>query len=355
MKTSLRQAAAPQRRSRPHVNDRPKRPSSGHHPRRQFLRLASGAAVLPAVSRIARAQSYPTRPITMIVPYAAGAIVDTVSRMLAERMGGALGQPIIIENISGADGSIATARAARGRPDGYMIIHGGLGTHVLNSVFYSLPYDALNDFTPVSPLLAAPVILYARKMTPAADLNELMSWLKAHPNQASLGIAGATSLRLLAASFQKETGTHFTIVPYRGGAPAVQDLMAGQIDFSFLTPDQLPLARAGVIKAYAVTSKTRLALAPDIPTFAEMGLPSVSWSSWTGFFAPKGTPRDIIDKLNVAVAEALADPAVRISIGNLGVEIFPREQQTPEALGALQKAEIEKWWPIIKEFGIKSE
>ena len=323
--------------------------------RRRFLHLAAGAAVLSAAPRIGRAQAYPTRPITMIVPYAAGAIVDTVSRMLAERMRGALGQPIIVENISGADGSIATARAARGRPDGYMIIHGGLGTHVLNSVFYSPPYDALNDFTPVSPLLAAPVILYARKMTPAADLNELMSWLKAHPNQASLGIAGATSLRLLAASFQKETGTHFTIVPYRGGAPAVQDLMAGQIDFSFLTPDQLPLVRAGVIKAYAVTSNTRLALAPDIPTFAEMGLPAVSWSSWTGFFAPKGTPRDIIDKLNAAVVEALADPAVRISIDNLGVEIFPREQQTSEALGALQKAEIEKWWPIIKEFGIKAQ
>jgi tripartite-type tricarboxylate transporter receptor subunit TctC len=182
----------------------------------------------------------------MIVPFAAGAAVDTVSRMLAERMRGALGQPIIIENISGADGSIGTARAARARPDGYTIIHGGLGSHVLNSAFYSPPYDGLNDFTPISPLLNAPVILYARKMTPAADLNELISWLKAHPNETSLAIAGATSLRLLAASFQKETGTHVTIVPYRGGAPAVQDLMAGQIDLSFLTPDQLPLARAGV-------------------------------------------------------------------------------------------------------------
>jgi tripartite-type tricarboxylate transporter receptor subunit TctC len=182
----------------------------------------------------------------------------------------------------------------------------------------------------------------------------LIAWLKANPNQASMGVT-AVGPRLLAAFFQKETGTHFALVPYRGNPPAVQDLAAGQIDLWFGTPDQLPLMRAGSIKAYAVTSDARMALAPDIPTFGEMGLPAVSMSQWSGLFAPRGTPRDIIGKLNAAAVGALVDPAVRSRFVQFGFEVFPRERQTPEALGALVKADAAKWWPVIKELGIKAE
>jgi len=227
-------------------------------------------------------------------------------------------------------------------------------THVLNGAFYSLPYDVLNDFVPIAPLATTPAVLLARKTMSPIDLNELISWLKANPNKASVGIIVA-SIHLITAFFQKETGTQLTLVPYRGVAPAVQDLAAGQIDLLFASPDTLPLVRAGNIKAYAVTSDARLALAPDIPTFAEMGLPAVSYSGWYALFAPRGTPRDIIGKLNAAAVEALADPAVRSRLIELGLEIFPRDQQTPEALGALVRADAAKWWPIIKESGIKAE
>jgi tripartite-type tricarboxylate transporter receptor subunit TctC len=278
--------------------------------RRTFLQLAGAAVAAPAVPKLETAQTWPTRPITMIDPLAAGDSVDVICRILAERMRSPLGQPVMIENIGGADGSIGVGRAARARPDGYTVVFGAMGTHVLNGAFYSLPYDVLNDFAPIAPLATTPLVLFARKTMPAKDLSQFISWLKANPGKASAGIV-ASSLRLLAAFFEKETGTRFTIVPYRGGAPAVQDLVAGQIDFSFLSPGQLPLARSGTIKAYAVTGDRRLALAPEIPTFAEMGLPAVSWSNWGALFAPKGTPRDIIGKLNTAVVEALADPAVQ--------------------------------------------
>jgi tripartite-type tricarboxylate transporter receptor subunit TctC len=323
-------------------------------PRRKFLHLAAGAAALPAVSRFACAQTYPTRPITMIVPFPPGASTDAIARVLADRMRRALGQPIIIENVSGAGGSIGTGRAARAKPDGYTIDLGLATIHVLNGAFYSLSYDVLNDFAPISLLSATAIILYARKTMPAKDLRELIDWLRANPNKASAGIAIAT-YHLLTAFFQKETATQFTLVPYRGNALAVQDLVAGQIDLSFLTPDMLPLMRAGSMKAYAVTSDTRLVLAPDIPTFGEMGLSALSYSGWYGLFAPRGTPKDIIGTLNAAVVEALADPAVQSRLVDLGVEVFPRDQQTPEALGARVKADAEKWWPLIKEFNIRAE
>jgi tripartite-type tricarboxylate transporter receptor subunit TctC len=322
-------------------------------PRRQFLHLAAGAATLPAVSRLAWAQAYPTRPITMIVPFAPGVTADALARVLAERMRRVLGQPISIENVSGAGGSIGTGRAARAKPDGYTIDLGIFSTHVLNGAFYSLPYDVLNDFAPVSPLGTAAAIFYATKTIPAKDLRELIDWLRANPNKASAGITIA-SWHLLTALFQRETATQFTFVPYRSGA--LQDLLAGRIDLLFSTPaDGLPLVRDGSIKAYAVASDTRLALAPDIPTFGEMGLPMVSYSPWFGLFAPKGTPKDIIGTLNAAVVETLADPALQSRLVDLGVEVFPRDLQTPEALGTLQKADAEKWWPLIKEFGIKAE
>jgi tripartite-type tricarboxylate transporter receptor subunit TctC len=322
--------------------------------RRQFLHLAAGAIALPAVSRIARAQAYPARPITMIVPLAAGSTLDLVGRVMAERMTKSLGKPVIIENVSGADGSIGGGRAARARADGYTIGIGTSGTHVLNGAFYSLQYDVLDDFAPISLLATLPLVLLARKTIPAKDLNELIAWLKANPNKASAGITTG-AYRLLTAFFQKETGTQFTLVPYRGSSPEMQDLVAGQIDLSFDTPLQLPLVQAGSIRAYAVTSEARWALAPDIPTFAEMGLPALSFSAWNALFAPKDTPKDIIGKLTASVVEALADPAVRSRFAEFGQEIFPVERQTPDTLGAVQKADAEKWWPLIKEFGVKAD
>ena len=357
MKTSLRHAAMPQHRSRPRVNDQPypKTRPSGQHPRRQFLRLAVGAAALPAVSCDPEAQSYPSRPITMIVPFPAGGGTDAVGRIVAERMRGLIGQPVVIENVGGADGSIGVGRAARAQSDGYTIVLGVRGTNVLNGAFYSLAYDVLNDFAPVSLLAASPVVLFARRTLPARDMNELIAWLKANPNKASAGIQ-TVGFRLLMAFFQQETGTQFALVPYRGSAAVIPDLLAGQIEFFFDTPPAaLPLVRSGRIKAYAVTGDTRLEQAPDIPTFGEMGLPTLSHSEWFGLFVPRGTSRDIISKLNAAVVAALADPAVRSRLADLGMEIFPREKQTPEALAAMQKADAEKWWPIIKQFGIKAE
>jgi tripartite-type tricarboxylate transporter receptor subunit TctC len=323
-------------------------------PRRRFLHLAAGAAALSAASRIARAQTYPTRPITMIVPLGAGGVVDVVGRVLAERMRKSLGQAIIIENVTGAGGSIGTGRAARATPDGYTIDLGFLGGNVLNGAFYALQYDVLNDFAPISPLVRNPHVLFARKTFPAKDLNELIAWLKSNPNKALTPVSGLGP-HLEAALFQQETGTHLVLVPYRSATTAMQDLVAGQIDLMISTLDQLPLLRAGSIKALAVTGDTRFAQAPDIPTYGEMGLPALTFYAWIGLFAPKGTPKEIVAKLNAAAVEALADPAVRSRLADLGEEVFPHERQTPEALGALVKADAEKWWPIIKQLGIKAE
>jgi tripartite-type tricarboxylate transporter receptor subunit TctC len=280
--------------------------------RRKFLHLAACAAALPAVSRVAKAQTYPSRPITMIVPFAAGGLTDVVGRIVAERMVKSLGQPIVIENVTGADGSIGVGRAARARPDGYTTDLANVNTHVLNGALYSLPYDVLNDFAPLSPLVTLPFVLYARKTMAAKDLNELIAWLKANPNRASVGIAAPVA-RVITAFFQKETGTPLTVVPYRGFTPAMQDLVAGQIDLLFDAPNGLSLVQAGSIKAYAVTSDTRLTLAPDIPTVSELGLPALSFPNWFGLFAPRGTPRNMISKLNAAAVEALADPTVQIA------------------------------------------
>jgi tripartite-type tricarboxylate transporter receptor subunit TctC len=341
------------------TNDRtlrshPCRVTASNLPRRQFLRFAAGAAALPAVMRDAGAQSYPARPITLIVPFAAGAAADVVGRILAERMRTSLGQPIIVENVGGAEGSLGVGRVARARPDGYTIDLGSTGNHVLNGALISLQYDVLRDFAPISPLATNSFVLFARNTFPANDLRQLMEWLKANPNTASAGIPNVDA-RLLTTFFQKETGTRLALVPYRGGAPAFQDLVAGQIDLLFGLPFQLPLVRAGSIKAFATTSEARLALAPEIPTFAELGVPTLSYSFWFGLFAPRGTPKDIIVKLNAAAAATLADPAVRQRLIDLGLEGFPGERQTPEALGALVRDDAEKWWPIIKQLGIKAE
>jgi tripartite-type tricarboxylate transporter receptor subunit TctC len=278
--------------------------------RRQFLQLAAGAAAVPVLPRIAWAQAYPSRSITMIVPFAAGGILDMIGRLLAERMRASLGQPVIVDNVGGGDGSIGVGRLARAKADGYTIDIGMVATHVLNGGFYSLPYNMLTDFAPIVALGRSPYLLCGRKTMPARDLAELIAWLKANPDKASAGVS-ATTQRLLTAFLKKETRTQFTLVPYRGIAPAMQDLVAGHIDLIFAGYDTLPLALAGTVKPYAVTSDTRMSLAPDTPTFGEIGLPSLSISNWFGLFAPKGTASDIIRKLNAAAVEALADPTMR--------------------------------------------
>lgn len=326
-------------------------------PRRKFLHLAAGAAALPAFLRIAKAETYPTRPITMIVPFPPGGPTDVIGRIMAERMGKSLGQTVIVENVSGANGTIGVGRVARAAPDGYTLSIGHWSTHVVNGAIYPLDYDVLKDFEPISLIASNPYLIVASNTVPANNLKDFIAWLKANPDKASEGTAGPGSPQHVGGVFfQNATGTRFQFVPYRGAAPAMQDLLAGRIDMIIDDPaDSLPHYRAGRIKAYAVTAKSRLAAAPDIPTVDETGLPGFYFSRWHGLWAPAGTPRDIIEKLDSAVVDALADPTVRSRLGDLGQEIYPREQQTPEALGAFQRAEIKKWWPIVKAAHIKGE
>jgi tripartite-type tricarboxylate transporter receptor subunit TctC len=315
---------------------------------------AALAAILAGVGS-AGAQIYPSRPLTMVVPFAAGGPNDAIARTMTERMQASLGQPIIIENIDGSAGSIGTGRLARAAPDGYTLGIGYWGTHVANGALYALSYDVLADFEPISLLVESPLLIVATRATPAQDLNELVAWLKANPGKSSWAVPGSGS-HVASVFFQKETATRFQLVPYRGAGPAIQDLAAGRIDMAMLNVGPvLPQVRAGAIKAYAVTAKRRLAAAPDIPTVDEAGFPGLYSSVWFGFWAPAKTPKDIIARLNSATVEALADAKVRARLADLAQEIFPREQQTPEALVALQKSEIAKWWPIIKAAGIKGE
>jgi len=326
-------------------------------PRRKILRLVLGAAMPPAITPTAWAQAYPTRPISMIVPYSAGGPADTVGRVLAERMKSALGQPVVIENVSGANGSTAVGRVARAAADGYTLSLGVWNTHVSNGALYVLPYDVLNDFEPVALLASFSSMIVARKAMPANDLKELVAWLKANPGKASQGSAGVGSMgHLGGVYFQNISGTRLQHVPYRGSAPAMQDLVAGQIDVMIDAPVMiLPQLRAGTIKAFAVLAKSRLVQAPDIPTADEAGLPGFHVSNWFGLWAPRGTAKDIVGRLNAAAVSSLADPAARQKLADLGFEIPPRDQQTPEALADFQKAEIEKWWPIIKAADIKGD
>jgi tripartite-type tricarboxylate transporter receptor subunit TctC len=325
--------------------------------RRRVLRLmAAGAAALPAVSPIARAQTYPTRPNTMVVTFPAGSSLDTAGRIVADRMRLSFGQPVIIENISGANGSIGAGRVARAAPDGYTLIIGVWNTHVANGAVYPLSYDLVADFEPISLLLNASYLIVATKEVPADDLTSFIAWLKAKAGMATEATPGIGSAQHLGGLlFQKLTGTRFRFVPYNRGQ-AMLDLVAGRIDWTMtVATDAMPQLRSENIKAYAAAATSRLATAPDIPTVDEAGLPGFYLSDWSGIWAPKRTPKTVIAKLNAAIVDALADATVRQHLREIGAEIFPREQQTPEALRAFQKAEIEKWWPIIKAAGIKGE
>jgi tripartite-type tricarboxylate transporter receptor subunit TctC len=324
-------------------------------PRRQVLQLAASAAALPVVSRIARAQTYPSRPLTMIVPYPAGGPTDTIARLLGERMRASLGQPIIIENVAGAGGNIGVGRVARAAGDGYTLGIGHWGSHVVNGAIYTLPYDLLTDLEPVALLSDGPQLIVAARSVPAKDIKELIAWLKANPGKAMVGTTGVGGASHLAGIlFQNTTGTDIQIVPYRGAAPRMQDMLSGQIHLAFdQAANSLPQVRGGNLQAYAVTSKTRLAVAPDIPTVDEAGLPGFYISVWHGLWSSKGTPKDVVRRLNAAVVDALADPTVRQRLTELGQELPAPEQQTPEALRTYHKAEIDKWWPIIRAAGIK--
>jgi len=320
------------------------------------LRVA-GIALLATLAGITGsiAEDYPNRPITMIVPFAAGGPTDVVARIMAEGMRPALGQTIVIENITGAAGSIAVGRAVRSAPDGYTLSIGHWSTHVINGAIYNLPYDLLADLEPVALLAANPQLIVANNKVQADDLKSLIAWIKANPDKATAGTAGPGSASHIGGVyFERFSDTKLLFVPYRGTGPAMQDLIAGQISLMLdQSSNSLPQVRNKQIKAFAVTAKTRLAAAPDIPTVDELGMPGFYISVWHGLWVPKGTPKPIIAKLTAAVQVALANPNVRKRLADLGQEIPPREQQTPEALATLQKAEIQKWWPIVKAANIK--
>ncbi len=325
-----------------------------------MMRLLSSVALATALFAAAgvspaAAKEFPERPVTVIVPFSAGGPTDALIRTLGERMRESLGQSVLVENVTGAAGTIGVGRVARAPGDGYTLSFGHWSTHVINGAVYPLNFDLLTDLEPVALLTSYPMLLVAKNDVPAKDLKEFLPWVKANQNKISVGSIGAGSAAHVAGVyFENSTGTKLNYIPYRGAAPALQDLLAGNIDFMFdHVSNALPHVKEGKIKAFAVTSPTRLPQAPDIPTVDEAGLPNLHVSIWFGLWAPKGTPKDVIAKLNNAVKDALADPAVRSKLAALGQVIPPADKQTPEALRAHQKAEIDKWWPIVKAANIK--
>jgi tripartite-type tricarboxylate transporter receptor subunit TctC len=311
--------------------------------------LAILAGVLPGA-----AQTYPTKPITMIVPFAAGGPTDALARVLAERMGRSLGQTVVVEDVTGAAGTIGVGRVVRAPPDGYTLSIGHLGTHVINGAIYPLPFDLLKDLEPIAMLASNPMMIVSKNNVPAKNLKELVAWLRANDGTVTAGTAGVGSGAHFSGVYLEQlVGVKLRFVPYRGTGPALLDLVGGQID---LIVDQasnsLPQVRAGTIRAYAVTADARLPAAPDIPTVDEAGLPGFYISLWSALWAPKDTPKEIIAKLNAAVVETLADPVIVQRLAAMGLDIPPRAKQTPEAL-ADQQAEVKKWWPMIKAANIK--
>jgi tripartite-type tricarboxylate transporter receptor subunit TctC len=305
----------------------------------------------------ALADNFPSHPITIVVPFSAGGPSDAMARILAERMKTTLGEVLLIENVTGAGGSIGVGRAVRSPPDGYTISFGHLGTHVANGAIYKLSYDLVADLEPVVLLPSNPMLIVSKNAVPAKSLQELLAWLKARPTPATAGTAGAGSGSHIAGLyFENVSGVKLQYVPYRGTAPAMNDLVAGQIDLIVdQTSNSIGQVRAGNIRAYAVTSDKRLESAPDVPTTDEAGLPGFHMTLWSGLWVPKGTPKEIVTKLNAAAVDALNDPAVRKQLENLGLQMPPKDQLAPEALGAWQKSEIEKWWPMLKAANVKMD
>src|SRR6202166_1931732 len=324
---------------------------------RRLLTVIVAALLGLGWSGIAAAQGYPTRAMTMIVPFPAGGATDTLARFLAEKMRGILGQPVIIENIAGAAGSIGVGRAVRSSADGYTLSIGTSTTHMLTGGLYALQFDLLKDLEPIIQIGSEPLLIVGKKSLPADDLKGLIAWLKANPDKASVGIAGVGATgHLTGISFQKETGTKFQFVPYRGNAPAMTDLLAEQIDFMIEPSSNFKsLIAAGSVKPFAVTGKARLPSSPDIPTADEAGVPGFFASLWYGLWVPKDTPKDIIAKLNATMVQLLANPAAKARLTELGIQTAPLDQQSPDALRTFQKAEMDRWWPIIKASGLRGE
>ena len=321
---------------------------------RVLVGLAAAVVLFSGTSL--RAEIWPVKPITIVVPFPAGGPIDATTRIVAHGLTAKLGQTVVVENVGGAAGSIAAGKVANASPDGYTLATGVFGTHVANAAVYKLSYDVQKDFEPVALISSNPILIVARSAVPADNLKELIAWLKANPGKATQGTSGVGSVGHLAgAMFQKETGTQYLFVPYRGLAPAMQGLMAGAVDLMFDTPaTSLPQLKSGRIKAYAVMAKDRLEAAPEIPTVDELGFPGLHILTWTGFFAPRGTPQDVVKRLNAAVVEVLADPAAQKKLAEVGQTIYPPNQQSPEALAALQAADIKTWWPIIKAASINA-
>jgi tripartite-type tricarboxylate transporter receptor subunit TctC len=310
-----------------------------------------------ALAGSAVADDYPSRPITLVVPLSVGGSTDVIARLVAEGMRRALNQTIVVENFSGAGGTIGVGRLARAAPDGYTIGIGQWGTNMANGAIYTLQYDLIKDFEPIALIASQPFLIVARKTMPAKDLKELLAWLKANPDKATQGNAGiGTPSHVAGVFFQNAIGAQWSLVPYRSAGLSMQDLVAGNIDITLDTPAvSMPQVRSGNIKAYAVTAKSRIAVAPDIPTTDEAGLPGFYFSFWHALWAPKGTPKDIIAKLNDALVKARKDPATHKRLEDIGQEFFPADMESPEALAKYQKAEIDKWWPVIKAAGIKAQ
>lgn len=323
---------------------------------RPLALFASFAVAALAGITSAGAQTYPTRPVTVIVPFPPGGLTDAVARAVVEGMSGPLGQPVVIENIGGASGTIGSLRAARAAPDGHTLLLGIWNTQVANGALLKLEYDVVRDFAPIAFMTDAPLLLTVHRKVPVNTFKELVDWLKANPDKASSGSAGIGSPpHLLDEILRQQTQTRFQTVHYRGAGPIMQDLMGGQIELSFINPaTAVPHVRSGVVKPLGVTSAARMKILPDVPTMAEAGYPGgMEFSLWSAMFAPRATPKGIIDTVNRAVVAALADPKVRERLESQGMEIAAREKQTPEALAAIQQAEIRKWWPIIEGAGIK--
>jgi tripartite-type tricarboxylate transporter receptor subunit TctC len=316
--------------------------------------IAATLAVASGSASTALAQAYPNRPITLVVPLGVGGSTDVIARIMAEGMRQVLGQAIVVENTTGAGGTIGVGRVARAAPDGYTLGIGQWGTNVASGAIYPLQFDLVQDFEPVGLIATQPFLIVSKKDVPASNLKELIAWLKANEGKTSQGNSGVgTPSHVGGLLLQKAIGVSPTMVPFRGAGQSSQGLIAGQIDVMLDTPAvSMPQVRGGTIKAYAVTAPKRLAVAPEIPTTDEAGLPGFYFTFWHAFWVPKGTPKEIVARLNDALTKTLADPATRERLTNAAQEIFPREQQTPEALAAFHKAEIAKWWPIIKDAGI---